>query len=84
MFTVLFDKLDRMEAKVDRMEERLRLLEESFLTMRVIMEHVDSRTDQISKIGKVNTLISLDIPIIVVQSALYCRYTTAILPLHYG
>lgn len=43
---------------MNRLEEKLSLLEESSSAIKVIMEPIDARTDQISKAGKVNKLIS--------------------------
>lgn len=56
--------------------------------MTVIIERVDAKTDQMSKVGKVNTLclhyklyFHLVDPIIVVKSALHGRYTAFVKPL---
>lgn len=64
---------------MDQMEERFNIVEESFSTVRLIMERVDARTDQISKACKQNMLISCYItdklyyhlvdPIIVVKAS---------------
>lgn len=56
MFTTLGTRQDKTEAKVDQSKRRLSLLQESCSGMRVIMEHVNSRIDQISKAGKVKRL----------------------------
>lgn len=87
MSAAIIDRFDKVEVKMDKLEERFSLLEESSSVMRVIMERIGTRTDQIPKAGNENTLIyhyivdnflySCHSPTIVVKSALHCRCTFA-------
>lgn len=57
VFSLLIERMNRVETKIDRLEAMLSLLEKSTNTLSVTIDMIDSKLDQqIAKAGKVNAM----------------------------